>query len=81
MDIKVLGMGCARCRDLEKRVRQAVAEAGFAADVEKVEDIQKIMAYKIMATPALVIDGTVKSAGRIPSVEEIKTWLKENEAK
>jgi len=81
VNIKVLGMGCARCRDLELRARKALDEAGLTADVEKVEDIQKIMAYRIMATPALVIDGTVKSAGRVPSVEEIKTWLKENEIK
>jgi small redox-active disulfide protein 2 len=77
MDIKVLGMGCARCHDLEKRVHKALAEAGVAAEVEKVADIQRIMAYKIMATPGLVIDGAVKSAGRLPSVEEIKAWLLE----
>lgn len=75
MDIKVLGMGCARCRDLEKRVRQAVAETGLDAEIEKIEDIQKIMVFKIMATPGLVIDGAVKSAGRLPSVDEIKAWL------
>ena len=81
MTIKVLGMGCARCRELERRVRNVLAETGLAADVEKVEDIQKIMTYRIMATPALVINGTVKSAGRIPSVEEIKNWLKETETR
>ena len=79
MDVKVLGMGCARCRDLEQRARKALAETGLTAEVEKVDDIQKIMTFRILATPALVIDGTVKSAGRIPSVEEIKTWLKETE--
>ena len=77
MDIKVLGVGCVRCRDLEQRVRKALAETGLAADVEKVEDIQKIMKYRIMATPGLVVNGTVKSAGRLPSIEEIMTWLKE----
>ena len=81
MDIKVLGMGCARCHDLEQRVRKALAETGVAADVEKVEDIQKIMTYRVMATPGLVIDGTVKSAGRLPSVEEIKGWLLETETR
>jgi len=79
MDIKVLGMGCARCRDLEQRVRKALAETGLAADVEKVEDIQKIMTYRVMATPGLVINGTVKSAGRLPSVEDIKSWIKDEE--
>jgi len=77
MDIKVLGMGCARCRDLEQRVRKALAETGLAADVEKVDDIQKIMTYRVMATPGLVIDGTVKSSGRLPSVGDIKNWLLE----
>jgi len=77
LDIKVLGVGCVRCRDLEQRVRKALAETGLAADVEKVEDIQKIMKYRIMATPGLVVNGTVKSAGRLPSIEEIMTWLKE----
>ena len=81
MNVKVLGMGCARCRDLERRVRNILAETGLAADVEKVEDVQKIMTYRIMATPALVINGAVKSAGRIPSVEEIKNWLKETETR
>lgn len=77
MDIKVLGMGCARCHDLEKRVHKALDDLGTAAEVEKVEDIQKIMTYRIMATPGLVIDGVVKSAGRLPSVEEIKAWIRE----
>jgi len=81
MNIKVLGMGCARCRDLERRVRNILAETGLAADIEKVEDIQKIMTYRIMATPALVINGAVKSAGRVPSVDEIKTWLNEEESR
>jgi len=79
MDIKVLGMGCARCRDLEQRVRKALAETGLTAEVEKVEDIQKIMTYRVMATPGLVINGTVKSAGRLPSVEDIKNWIQETE--
>lgn len=78
MDIKVLGLGCARCQDLERRVRMALEETGTAAVVEKVGDIQKIMTYRIMATPGLVIDGIVKSAGRLPSVEEIKKWLQGN---
>lgn len=77
MDIKVLGPGCARCVDLERKTRRAVDEMGVAANVEKISDIQKIIAYHIMATPGLVLDGKVKCAGRIPSVEEIKTWIRE----
>lgn len=78
MKIEILGMGCARCRDLEQRTRTALAETGLAAEVEKVDDIQKIMAYKVIATPGLVIDGSVKAAGRIPSVDEIKKWISES---
>jgi len=77
MKIEILGMGCARCRDLEQRTRTALAETGLAAEVEKVDDIQRIMAYKVIATPGLVIDGSVKAAGRIPSVDEIKKWISE----
>ena len=77
MDIKVLGPGCARCVDLERKTRRAVDEMGVAANVEKISDIQKIIAYRIMATPGLVIDGKVKCAGRIPSVDEIKIWIRE----
>jgi len=77
MKIEILGMGCARCRDLEQRTRTALAETGLAAEVEKADDIQKIMAYKVIATPGLVIDGSVKAAGRIPSVDEIKKWISE----
>ena len=77
MDIKVLGPGCARCVELERKSRRAVDELGVAANVEKISDIQKIIVYRIMATPGLVIDDKVKCAGRIPSVDEIKTWIRE----
>jgi len=77
MDIKILGPGCARCFELERKTRRAVDELGIEANVEKVSDIQKIIAYRIMATPGLVIDGKVKCAGRIASVDEIKTWIRE----
>ena len=79
MDIKVLGPGCARCFELERKTHRAVEELGVEANVEKVSDIQKIIAYRIMSTPGLVIDGKVKCAGRIPSVDEIKTWIREAE--
>jgi small redox-active disulfide protein 2 len=75
MDIKVLGPGCARCEKTEKLVKEAVAEAGVAADVEKVTDIMKIAGYGVLGTPAVVVDGDVKSVGKIPSKEEIKSWL------
>jgi small redox-active disulfide protein 2 len=79
MDIKILGPGCARCFELERKARRAVDDLGIAANVEKISDIQKVIAYRIMATPGLVIEGQVKCAGRIPSVDEIKTWIREAE--
>jgi small redox-active disulfide protein 2 len=77
MDIKILGPGCPRCGELERRTKNALAELNVAADVEKVSDIKKIMEYGILSTPGLVIDGKVKSSGRIPRPEEIKAWILE----
>ena len=77
MEIKVLGMGCARCDQLVRDVFNSLAEMDVAADVEKVEDIQKIMSYKVLATPALVINGRVKAAGRVLKPEEIKRLIRE----
>lgn len=77
MKIEVLGTGCAKCKQLEKDVYNALAELNIAADVSKVQDIQKIMSYKIMSTPALVVDGQVKIAGRIPRKEELHSYLKD----
>mgnify|MGYP000956873376 FL=1 len=77
MKIEVLGSGCSRCKQLEKDVYNALAELDIAADVTKVKDIQKIMNYKVMATPALVIDGQVKVAGRVPRKEELLNYLKD----
>jgi len=75
MKIEILGMGCPNCKKLEENARKAVSEAGVGAKVAKVTDIDKIMEYGVMSSPALVIDGKVKASGRIPSVEEIKEWL------
>jgi small redox-active disulfide protein 2 len=77
MEIRILGPGCPRCGEVEKRTINALAELNIGADVQKVTDIKKISEYKIWATPALVINGKVKCAGRIPSLEEIKEWIKE----
>lgn len=77
MEIKVLGPGCLRCESLEKEVRNALAELDVAADIQKVKDIQQIMAYQIMSTPALVINDKVKVAGRVPKKEEIKKYIQE----
>jgi small redox-active disulfide protein 2 len=75
MFIQVLGTGCAKCKTLYENVTRAVQEAGVDAEVEKVEDIQKIMAFEILMTPGLVVDGEVKTAGRVPSVEEVKKLI------
>ncbi|MEC9486827.1 MAG: thioredoxin family protein [Prosthecochloris sp.] len=70
--IKVLGTGCPTCKQLEKLVRQAVEETSTDATIEKVEEIQDIIAYNVMSTPALVIDEEVRTSGRVPSLDEIK---------
>lgn len=75
MDIKVLGPGCPKCQQTEKAVKEAVAEAGVQATVEKVTDILKIGEYGVFGTPAVVVDGEVKSVGKIPTKEEIKGWI------
>jgi small redox-active disulfide protein 2 len=78
MEIKVLGTGCARCKSLEKVTRKAVEELNLDASVEKVEDIQKIMEYAVMRTPALVINEKVVMSGQVPKVAELKDLLTNN---
>ena len=75
MKIEVLGTGCAKCRKLESNVREAVAQLGSDAQVEKVEDLAAITAYGVMMTPALAIDGEVKVMGKVPDVAEIKSLI------
>lgn len=75
MKIQVLGSGCSRCIKLAANAATALKELGLEVEIEKVTAIEEITAYHVFATPALVIDGSVKSAGRIPSPAEIATWL------
>ncbi|MFZ1935580.1 MAG: thioredoxin family protein [Thermoguttaceae bacterium] len=75
MLIQVLGTGCTRCKTLYEMVQKAVQETGVDALVEKVKDIQTILAFEILMTPGLVINGEVKAAGRLPSAEEIKRLI------
>ncbi len=75
IEVRVLGPGCANCRRLYAEAQKAIAQLSAPATLTKVEDIKEIMSYRILALPALVIDGQVKSAGRIPSVAEITGWL------
>ena len=70
--IQVLGPGCHKCVELAKRTEEAAKAAGGGYEVEKVSDLSKIMAFGVMMTPALVVDGEVKVVGQVPSVEEIK---------
>ena len=75
MKIEILGMGCPKCKMLYDNAKKAVEEKGVQAEVTKVENMDKITEYGVMMTPALVIDGEVKSSGKISSTEEIKNWL------
>jgi small redox-active disulfide protein 2 len=71
MKIEILGTGCSKCVALFNNAKEAVGKTGKFAQIEKVEDLQKIMAYGVMSTPALVVNGEVKSVGKLLSVEEI----------
>jgi len=75
MEIKVLGTGCAKCKKLYAEAEQAVAHARVPVTLSKVEQLDEIMRYGVMMTPALVIDGEVKSSGRIPKAAEIVSWI------
>jgi small redox-active disulfide protein 2 len=75
MIIKILGTGCAKCKQLEDNVQQAVKEMGIEATIEKVQKIEDIMEYGVMKTPVLVVDEQVKVMGRVPSAEDIKKYL------
>lgn len=75
MDIKVLGTGCAKCQAVEKNIKEAVAETGVTADIEKVSGAMDIAKYGVFGTPAVVVDGEVKCVGKVPDKEEIKKWI------
>jgi len=79
MEIKILGTGCPKCKTLEKVTREAVNETGIDATVEKVEDILKILEYRIMHTPGLVINGKVVLSGHVPTVNQVKEILIKNQ--
>ena len=75
MDIKVLGPGCPKCQQTEKIVKEAVAEAGVDAQVEKVTDTMEIAGYGVFGPPAVVVDGEVKSVGKIPKKQDVMGWI------
>ena len=74
-DVKVLGPGCPKCKELMKRTQAAVQELGLNCQVEKVTDIQQITSYGVMITPALVVDGQVKVSGKVPSLDDLRKIL------
>jgi len=73
--IEVLGPGCQRCQSTEKIVREVVAAAGITAEIRHVTDYAEIASRGVMSTPGLVIDGTVVLAGRVPTREQVASWL------
>ena len=75
MKIQVLGTGCAKCKTLAANAEKAVQELGSDASIEKVEDVREIMKFGVMSTPALVVDGKVMTAGKVPTPDQIKKLL------
>ncbi len=75
MNILVIGPGCTKCQTLAQFTEQAVRELGVTAEINKVTDLKQIMALGVMMTPALAVNGTIKVAGRVPSVDDIKKLL------
>ena len=73
--LQILGTGCAKCQKLTEHTEAAAKELGLAYELEKVKDIAQIMAFGVMMTPALAVDGVVKVSGKVPSVDEIKKLL------
>jgi len=77
MRIQVLGTGCPKCKKLAKNAEEALQQAGVEAEVAKVTDVQEIAKFGVMFTPALVIDGEVKVAGKVPAVKAIAEWIEQ----
>jgi len=73
--IQVLGTGCPKCQQLAETAESAAKELGIEYELEKVKEINEIMAFGVMVTPALVVDGDVKVSGKVPSVEELRAML------
>jgi small redox-active disulfide protein 2 len=75
MKIKILGAGCPKCKKLYAEAERAIALSGVKVDLEKVEKIEEIIKYGIMATPGLIVNEEVKASGRIPQIDEIVSWI------
>lgn len=76
MKIQILGPGCAKCKQLAANADAAATELGLEYEIEKISDINDIMNFGVMMTPGLAVDGEVKSVGKVPSVEDVKSMLK-----
>jgi small redox-active disulfide protein 2 len=77
MEIKVLGTGCPRCEATKKNVEEAVTESGLSVNITRVADAMEIAKHGVFGSPAVVVDGEVKSVGKIPTKDEIKGWIRE----
>ena len=75
MEIKILGPGCPRCEATKKNAEEALAESGLSANITKVTETMEIAEYGVFGTPAVIVDGQVKSVGKIPTKDEIKAWI------
>jgi len=75
MKIQILGTGCPKCKKLAETAEAAARELGLAYEIEKITEINEIMKFDVMMTPALAVDGDVKVAGKIPTVDEVKKML------
>lgn len=75
MKIEILGTGCAKCKKTKEIIEKVLAETGGKADIVKVEDFETILNYGVMVTPAVVIDGVVKLAGKVPDEKEVRKWI------
>lgn len=75
MKIEVLGTGCSKCKKTKETIEKVLKQNGVEAEVIKVEDIETILKYGVMVTPAVVVDGEVKLTGRVPDEKEIRKWI------
>jgi small redox-active disulfide protein 2 len=75
MKIAILGTGCHKCKQTAEVVRKAVEQASIEATIHKIEDIQEILKFKVMTTPAVAVDGEVRISGKVPTVDEVKAFL------
>lgn len=75
MKIEILGTGCPKCKKTKETIEKVLKQTGVEAEVVKVEDIEKILSYGVMITPAVVIDGDVKLAGKVPDEKDVRKWI------